>query len=255
MEAELLYKIDKFKGDFNIVDLLSDLPHDTKREYEVFINKIIQLETVAENNLSKILMDSSADIKIRYAAFFAMCTIYRRNKDYTLYGNLLREYEEAFKDFKSILHLKSMHLVESADTEDEIREVIDLCKQAIKYGNDNEGFLHSFSITVAKAFEDGFLKIENPADLKLLDEALIRVDKAIEKDEYAKFYATRGRLKLIKGEYDEAKKDLNKAIDIEDSTRVDYSYKLIDYQGYLANVTLKKNISKIDDIEKSCGSY
>ena len=91
-----------------------------KRHKEVFINKIIQLETVTENNLSKILKDSSDDIKIRYAAFFAMCTIYRRNKDYTLYGNLLREYEEAFKDFKSILHLKSMHLVEFADTEDEI---------------------------------------------------------------------------------------------------------------------------------------
>ena len=120
MDAELLYKIDKSKDDINIVDLLSNLPHDAKREYEVFINKIIQLETVTENNLSKILKDSSADIKIRYAAFFTMCTIYRRNKDYTLYGNLLREYEEAFKDFKSILYLKSMHLVEFADTEDEI---------------------------------------------------------------------------------------------------------------------------------------
>ena len=64
---------------------------------------------------------------------------------------------------------------------------------------------------------EGVVRVLEPVDMKLLDEALIRVDKAIEKDEYAKFYATKDRLKLIKGEYDEAKKDLNKAIDLEEN--------------------------------------
>lgn len=250
LEAKLKDYLDK---KLSLEEFFNSLPEDTKRIYEIYVAKLVASKEITINRLKEIIKSNELSHKVRYSAFFALCTMYRRNKEYTLYGQILREYYELFKDFSSYYHLKAMYLVEVVQNEEDMRYAIEVADGAIISAPDNTGFLHSYAITVANAFEQSYMSIKNNSDKELLDKALMYVNKAIDLEpDYAKFYSTRGRLKGINSLYKEAKAEINKALDMEDSSKDGYGIRIGDYQKHLLNINFKENV---DSISKTFNSY
>jgi tetratricopeptide (TPR) repeat protein len=232
--------------DISLYKFLKNLPEDTERTYEIYIGKLVSSKKVTIDELKHLIDNIEFVLKTRYSAFFTLCTIYRRNKEYTLYGHMLKDYYNIFNKFISYNHLKAMYLVEVAQSEEEMRYAIEVANNAAEQANNNSGFIHSYSLTVVNAFEQFYMDINNIRDKEHLDKALIFINKAIDlEDDYAKFYSTRGRLKAIIGNYNEAKMQINKAIDIEDSSKDGYVLRISDYQKQLLNISFKENMNKL----------
>ncbi len=248
-----------------IIKKLSELTDDIQREYEIAIGCLVSTNNVGLESYKKILEDDEQSKNIRYAAFFAICTIYRRNKEFTLYGEMLEKYKDSFMEFKSFYHLKAMSLVETATNKDVMLKAIEAADKAVKLNEKNAGFLHSFAVTVAKAFEEGYLnKKENG---ELLAQAIQAVNDAILfTPYYAKFYSTRGRLLDISGEHQAARLDVRKAIDKENSSNKDYALRIGDYRKQLTDIRYNEKMKhvettfnnyekKISDLDKKVDNF
>lgn len=218
------------------------LPDEKTRPHETEIVRLIDADNISflkgtdQNGLIKLLVNIIDNIggdysdKVSYSAFFALCTIFRRNLDWTEYKKSIYKYEERFKNQISFGHLKAMYLVEDGFIKDAIVE----SKKSISGFKDNIGFLHNFAINVAIGFEEEVLK---ESDANLLNEALAYAEAVIEKDDtYAKFFATYGRLLAVNGNYNEAIYNIRKAIDKERSGRKDYAIRIGDYQVHLIRI-------------------
>ena len=229
-----------------LVSFFDSLPEEKTREHETEIAHLISsdnipfLKEIDHDGLVELLKNIINNVgcnysdRVNYSAYFALCTVCRRNLDWSEYKKLIYQYEERYQSKISYGHLKAMYLIEDGFVRDAIVE----SKKSISGFKDNIGFLHNFAINVAIGFEEELL---NESDLKLLDEALEYAEETIINDNsYAKFYATYGRLLAIKGNYDEAIYNLKKAIDKERSGNKDYAIRIGDYQLHLIRIKSNK---------------
>lgn len=235
----------------NVVRVLESLPKEYRREYELQIDCIVKLEqnNKMEDLFKRILEDDSTNRSddVRYASFYSLCTIYRRKRYYSEYYKIFNIYKREFENKKTINHLESMCLRELSD-EMYLKRAIE---KAIEAKNDlveHIGVLHSYAVMIAMGFEEDIYTVENNANKKELQDAL-EITKDIIQVEggYAKFYATRGRLLGINGDFKEAKKMIKEAIDKEDKNTSGYSLRMLDYQSYLYNVNVYKDKKELQE--------
>lgn len=226
----------------NLFEFLGKLPDEKERLFETAIVHLILETDSIENQLSQILENEKENLKIRYNAFFGLCTYYRRRKDTSKYGELLERYKYSFSENPTYNYLKSMFLMQHGRDED-IEEAIILAGKAIRDIPNNVGISHCYSEIIAEAFEEGVLDIErNRTELDHATSILKNVLK--ETSDYAKFYCTYGRLLAADGKYKDAKKEILTAIDKEDSSRNDYALRIGDYEKYLIQITAKSYSDK-----------
>ena len=102
--------------------------------------------------------------------------------------------------------------------------------------SENYGGHHAYAETVALVFENGSAQLREAlteAPEHWLEDAKTSVIKAIARDEgYAKFYCTYGRIHALCGDFEEAIKNINRAIALEKNTRSDYSIRIGQYSSY-----------------------
>ena len=130
---EILHKIKENPDNLNkenLVKYLENLPIDRKREYEIQIDELIKLERdhILENTFKEILKSDYPE-SVRYAAFYSLCIILRRQKDYSKYYNLIDEYRDDFGTRITFHHLESMCLRELNDKA-HIKRSIDIARKA-----------------------------------------------------------------------------------------------------------------------------
>jgi len=221
------------------------LPDETKREYELYIGEIIKKDKSIDEKAIEILRDTKYNEDILYSAFYCLCIYYRRYKEYRKYSELLTKYRSVFYEHPTFDYLESMFEQEFGD----IRKAIDLSLSAIEKVKDNAGILHSHAIILAEAFEDNKLDIRtNPQEL---DNAIIAAKKAIKlTNNYPKFYCTLGRLQAIKGDFENAKKSIYQAIDMEKPSRLDYSLVIADYQRHITRIEFIRNFKSLDEYKE-----
>jgi tetratricopeptide (TPR) repeat protein len=112
----------------------------------------------------------------------------------------------------------------------------------------NAGVVHNFAETIASAYEESDVSTKSFIKNEWLEKANEAIDLAINLDStYAKYYCTKGRLLAIEEKYDEAKESIRRAIDIEDSGKIDYVIRLGNYQYYLLLVQNNQYNKLIDD--------
>ena len=103
--------------------------------------------------------------------------------------------------------------------------------------SENYGGHHAYAETVALVYENAEPALRQQLDEApehWLEDAKTSAIKAIARDEgYAKFYCTYGRILALCGELEEAVKNVDKAIALENNTRTDYSIRIGQYSGYL----------------------
>lgn len=231
------------------------------RDYEEKVVDLIQqfkdvenLEEKFEVLLSEIIDANPYNEEVSYAAYFTLCTIYRRRKHFSRYHVLVsdKKFVRIFDKFISFGHLKSMCLVEIAKTRRDLLEAIECSKtvldkvESLKLDKANIGFYHSFAINVAKGFEDSYLN--SPRDDEYFKLAKNYANKSIDCDvSYAKFHSTLGRLYLVERQYKEAIDECSTAIDYEKHETEGYTIRVNDYQNYILTAKTFLNIEKLND--------
>ena len=110
---------------------------------------------------------------------------------------------------------------------------------------DNAGHVHLFpnlyAMVCEKACPDDISRLKEVWG-KLAQEA---VDRAITLDSgYAKYHCTKARIMAIDGDFEDAEREINRAIALEDSQRKDYMIRLADYQYYKIMIQIEKRLTR-----------
>ncbi|MBO7571234.1 MAG: TIR domain-containing protein [Bacteroidales bacterium] len=220
------------------ISYFSDLPSEKTREYEKKIAKYAEYSASKERQiaLERII---EKHLPSEYAAFFCLCTIYRRNKDFERMNHLIETHHE-YKKHLSYNHLVVQYLVHS-ETFYDYDELLIMAYRDAKMLDDNSGYLQAFCnafITIVEQCDDVSQK---KIIQEWYDTAEECIDKAIELDpDYAKFYSTKARIVGVKGMFSDAESLLNIAISKENSSRPDYAITIQNYQYYKLNLSIRK---------------
>ncbi len=243
-ELDTLKKYKEYNRDYEekVVDLI--------RQFKDVEN----LEEIFEVLLSKIIGDNQYNEEVSYAAYFTLCTIYRRRRHFSRYHVLVsdKKFVRIFDKFISFGHLKSMCLIELTKTRRDVLEAIECSKtvldkvESLELDKANIGFYHSFALNVAKGFEDSYLN--SPQDDEYFKLAKSYANKSINYDfGYSKFHSTLGRLYLVERQYKEAIDECLIAIDYEKHETEGYNIRVNDYQNYILTAKTFLNIEKLND--------
>ena len=215
-------------------------PNDGSRKYEENIVSMIDDNTWKRENLEEILKklmgNHAQEPQMAYAAFYALCTFYRRNKYKKEYHTEITTAEESFTKKASFPFLKLMcdKMMNPRDW-DLLDTARDLCTAEGLKGN--YGVLHCYAEYVAGACENEPERLEHWIN-KYMTDAMAKLEEAIKCDpEYAKFYVTRARLKNItaiftdsSSEFKESQQDIEKAINREVMVEKRAEYRVIGTQ-------------------------
>ena len=232
------------------------LPDERSRSYEEKLGKIAQLDY---DDLEEVLMGIIKDegSPYRFPAFFALSIRYRRNKDYEKLSLLIKDYRETFKRSLSFNHIRIGFYTNSdyySYIPEDYNSILSLAYNDTKFFADNSGYLHTFCnafVTICERVDD-----EDKKELieAWYEDALEMIKKAIEMEEYPKYYSTKGRIIALKGLYDDAISNINKAIGMESSDRPDYELTISTYQNYITQIKLEKTrqelLKRIEEIDR-----
>ena len=241
-------------------EALLALPPQTERKFEKDIVKYAlkwdDNAIVSKDGNTAMLYDfidlvkqdkpSAQDHQLAFAAFCIAENYARRNENLSTLKALETEYNHYFKDEPFLLHLevcteiKKLEAYKAEEWENkDFSVLLQKAKTNMQNLTGNIGAAHAYAELVLLAFENapGLLNYLNAKKKeKLLQDALDIMVVVHDRDAYAKFYCTHGRLFAVAGKYDEALEYLNMAIDKEDSSKSDYPIRVGKYLTFIQQV-------------------
>ncbi|MBE5827675.1 MAG: TIR domain-containing protein [Butyrivibrio sp.] len=222
----------------------SSLQSEGSREYELALTKYAEL--IAKNDgmgVLKELIDS--DLDCAYEAFYCLCIIYRRNKDFELFKALLDD-NVKFQNRITYNHLVVQYLVNS-ETFYDFDSLLNMAYSDTKVFDGNAGYLQAFCNAFATILDQCDEMSKEDLVKDWYDVALDCINKAIELDpNYAKYYCTKARIISLKNDFVNADKLINMAISKEKSSRPDYVLTIQNYQYYRAKIMIQKSQYEIE---------
>lgn len=220
------------------------LTDETKREYENAITKFAEqhCEDVHIKTFEKLMCKNN---KYSFPAFFCLCTIYRRNKDFEKLNKIIFQHTN-FQSHISYNHILVMYLVHSESIYD-YDNLLELAFKGAETLSENSGYLNTF----ANAFATICEKCNKEDCLTIVDIWYERALKAIEsaialEPKYAKFYCTKARIISLRGRFEEAISLILHAISIENSSRPDYALTIMNYQYYRLSILMRQQASEFE---------
>ncbi|MFX1286255.1 MAG: hypothetical protein ACFFB5_21660 [Promethearchaeota archaeon] len=201
----------------------------------------------------KILLEKkSFPSKLRFFAYYLLYSFHRNNKDYSKAKQLVTTYFGEFQN-EPLFHVTRATILFSSTDPDELEQAISISLELIHHEafQENVGIYQTFANAV-------ILGIEHEVDLiisnksKYMNQALKLIQKALTQKKYAKYYFTLGILFFYSGQetknitsFRKAKRAIQRAIDVEDSTRKDYPLRLLEYHSYLARIEMYSDYLRI----------
>ncbi len=236
-----------------VIDVVKEIQfNEATRTFELEMTKIAnssEYRTTLENDLSIFLKNTSNDISDRYKCYYILSILYRTRLEFKQFSELINNYRDEFKDYKSFNHILLCFELEKLNIGDfsnfySFRDLLDLGIENINNMPDNVGVLHAYCDLVATIHEQ--LYINDSFDFEISQDdyksAYNYINKALRIENYPKFYSTKARILLINKEYVLAHENIAKAINNEPSSSNNYSVKIMRYYRI-------KNM--IDDIKTS----
>ncbi len=251
-----------------MTELLMALPAQTEREFEktvaneyavkwddrVFSYKVeidgVEVEKKGELfdliDLIKKDAPTPEERKLAFAAFCVAENHARRNENLTILKTLEISYGSYFKDEPFLLHLevcteiKKLEAYKKEEWENRsFSEILEKAKRNMQQLTGNIGASHAYAELILLAFENDPTLLNYLSEQKkekLLQSALNTMVVVHDRDDYAKFYCTHGRLFAVAGKYDEALEYLNIAVDKEDSSNPNYPIRVGRYLTFIQQV-------------------
>jgi hypothetical protein len=219
-----------------LVQILDAFPDETQRSFETAAVDLVMQRRIERQLLQEVLADRDQAAARRYAAFFSLGTLYRRSRDTSLLIDLIDAHREEFEDRGTFAHLEAMALSQRGEAGD-MHAALRFARKARRMIPGHPGILHSFAAVSLKALDAG-TEIDRDAILTEAREALDDAMGAVPR--YAKFEATLARWYLAREQMAEARSATMRAMDLEDSSHVDYSLRIADYISLMSTIELRQ---------------
>lgn len=164
--------------------------------------------------LNAIAGDKEMKSRIRSAALATSLAILWRWRDYKQFREVFDKYRSTFQEGGSSLESlhKGMYDLSQVSSPGGLERALESAKEAKEALPNTPGALNLYAEVVAVIGErqrDGVEEGE-------LEQAMASIKKAIETDsKYAKYYASRARIRALQGQDDKSYQDIDKAIEIE----------------------------------------
>lgn len=263
---DIIKHFDKDKPLESLLDFFQHLPEQTDYNFELYLTKLVnelsghgEQDLIFEEALNELTKDNNQDKNIRFASFYALNILYRHKLDIDKLKNLFIEISKNENHRKILekqplfIHLKSLYLRTIADFEKSdtyFKEALNCAEKAAKELPDHPGVLHSWAEMIVNQLEQEMIKNNNLL-IDSSDERIKNAAKAIEDaidgySEYSKFYITKGRLLALTGKFNEADREIKKAITMEDSSKPNYSLKIVQYREILTVVNMMARMAKYE---------
>lgn len=242
MGAEAINPIEELKA------YLRGMPPVEERAFEEAITRMLTESSVTIIEELDIILNSESDIDLRFRAFFGLTFYHRRLSNYSEFKRLVDTYIVDFQDIS--LHYHVLALLHKADGDREgILRSIQYGRLAVGKLGRHVGVLHNYCEAVVTAMEEN---VEvNPEDR---ENALLYIQSVVTlAPNYAKFYCTKGRILAQQHKFQEAKKNILYAIDLENSKANDYSIRISDYKNVLAQIRAQELYVDISHEIKEAG--
>jgi tetratricopeptide (TPR) repeat protein len=243
----------------DLKEFIKQLPEESRREYELAITKLVtQKQNPEFTYWLKQLMENE-DETIAYDAFVCLNIYYRRDHDYTQLELLINSQRSRFQHHISFSHIELLSLIGNARKEPTMANLIQ-GHQNISKMPSNAGILHIFADLTATYYElkDTYQntkteviengEAENMQKQEWLSKAFYAVEEAIQLQNYAKFFCTRGRILALMGNFDEAMESIKDAIDFEDSSERDYAIRIGNYQYHKLSILARMQNQQIKNL-------
>lgn len=198
----------------------------------------------------------------RYLGFYGMFICHRRLMQYSKLREMLDAHRNEFEHYESYAHLYTLCHIDHNDrlaTGDELMGHISDAENVIKTFRRLEtlqnpvnlaGVLHAFADLVItyceryKEHQQEILKIWG----RKAEQALA---EAIDKEDYAKYYCTKGRLQALKNDYENAVDLVKEAVCREQpgnyASISQYSLRIMQYQSHLVSIQARGEIHNLNE--------
>lgn len=223
-------------------EILRELGDERSRAYELDITKIATTGQSKEFEqwLDELMAPSHVETNgegemIAFAAFAVKVTQLRRMRNNTLEKEVMEQYKKRFVEHPFYQHLWLMCLLGN-DPVSQYKEVLQLAwdnciRMEIGGQTAHVGVYHALATAVADIFEALELSEEQPGK-EWLERGEEAVKQALEEEQYPRFYCTKARLEALNGQYEEALRDVETAIDLENPKLMDYTLRIGEYRMY-----------------------
>ena len=188
----------------------------------------------------------------RFSVFYVLFTYYRRNHENLKLIEFVEERKDEFKEGYSFMNYvmteynhKKFELAKSeAEEERFLKEALKFARKGIEQNPLNSGILHSFSVAVALAIENG-VTVEPDEVTKAIETVNCVIS---EKPDYGGiYYATKARLLCASGNFDDALKNIRYAQALEKPDHDDWILRIANYQRYEFMIQMKRESNSEDN--------
>ena len=240
-----------------IISMIEQCGTEKESNYTINLKKAIFQcsENEIKNSFYNIINDENNEIGIRFGAYYALFTYYRR---FEMQYELIKLYDKYGKDFNSFMlnnvvvsqynKLKYLH-------ENDAQKRKELFLESLKYGQIAIDKLSGYNIGVYNNYAElviaGLEKEDNLVKNYYIDKAIKYVNKAINIREkrrkqkpYSTYYCSLARLYEYKKNYSKALSYISKAISFEGTEDKDSLIRIGHYNNIQLEIKMKELLNK-----------
>lgn len=198
--------------------------------------------------IEAVIVDESRSAQERLYAYCTCFTFHRINKNIRQCLDLFHSHKKLFSDTFSLNHTYAIAVKLSGRNRD-IDRSIAFARKSLEIATNHPGATHNLSESLL--LKARLLPANSTDRQELLSEAVDVVDEAILiEPHYAKFYATKARIEALRGLFAEAKIAVTRAIEQEDSSRLDYALRISDYLSAKSEIELIEATAQVQEDAK-----
>lgn len=229
----------------DIAKLFSALPSDDDDNYTIELKDIVLKNDLVKSEADVAgIITSHKNVKVRFAAFYALLIISREYENFTKYISYVDEYGLEFRTIKLYDIVLSTYYRNKGIMGEKENYV-----SAMRYGEracvalpSNLAVKHHFAELVALCLEENI-----PVDVAVINTAIDRLEDVIVVwRSHAKYFCTKGRLLAAKGDFTQAIANVKKALDMEKIEDKDSMIRIGQYNYYLLSINMMVATKTID---------
>ena len=231
------------KGEISCEEFFRGLPDESTAEFQLAITRYVEHKgPQVVNDCESILENMGIESQVRYSAFVALATYFRRVKDISRSASLFDRHRNLFEKLKSFPLFESLHLM-ILGGKDSVREAFRISSTCLERLPSHTGVVAAHADILCNCWDLGIV-----SDQQLLLESAdnMRAAKRSRPD-YARYSYLLGKLMLRLGRFEDAEELIMRAIDQEDSSRPTYVIRIGEYQLEHLRLTLIRSDQKIAD--------
>lgn len=225
-------------------DFVRSLPSTDDPHYFQSVTNFVTSDDV-EDCLLQGVSDESCTFELRFASFYGLLVISRRRKNFSRFRELIERYYAAFRSEPVVDVLKAESLSFCGDVA-ELEEARRLVRAAIVKCDQAATRLTAASVCL-RLFKAGGEKTT-----RTLEEASEHIEIALSlQPNHPKALSIRAKILANQDRFQSAYDDIDRAIDLEDSSRLDYPIRIMDHQMAKLEITILDHSNRLERAQEA----